>query len=593
MKKIFFLLLICNTAFTQNSNYQRSWGTYFGDERFYLQDSKADKLGNLYIVGVFVNGNSTSQPVFSNLNAYQTTFGGGESDGFIAKFNNLGQLTWATYFGGNAIDNISGLDIDGANNLYIVGATTSTTNIATSNATQTSLNGTSDFFIARFTPNGTLDWSTYYGGQNNDGNTYFLNSYYGTDNRLIISHDKENNFYIAGYTFSSDLGTFGTFQPQKEQSNQIITKFNNEGSRIWATYYNNNLGSYILALNATPAALYVRGNSNTCTNSNGNNYYGTTNGYQPIQLNCSSTFLTKFSVEGQRLWGTYYAEDNITNANSVKSYQDKVYFAGDGLGSLIATPGTFQESPGQERPSYLVQFSVDSVRDWGTFCGLNIGYPINGGSNIATNISIDDNGGLYLCGATRLHSNYATSTAFQSNLSGIQNGFICKFDNQGQKIWGTYYGGNQIEYSLTIHPYNNNNFFVVGSTSSTTGLTTPNCYQPNKLTYDTEMANNGGVVQNIFIAHFEPNPLANTPFNENVFSIYPNPSNGNFTVMLNEATFDIYTLELYDVVGKKIISQKLNTAQTIINTNNVAKGVYIAKITTKENKSYSTKLVVN
>ncbi len=592
MKNKILFLLISFSTFAQNSSFQRSWGTYFGDERFFLQDSKADKLGNLYIVGVFVNGNSTTQPKLSTPNTHQTTFGGGESDGFIAKFNALGQLTWATYFGGNAIDNISSIDIDGANNIYIAGGTTSATNIATTNAAQTSLNGTADFFIARFTPNGTLDWSTYYGGANNDGNVYFLNDNYGLDNRLIIAHDKENNFYLAGYAFSYNLGTIGTFQPQKEQSNQIIAKFDNDGNRIWATYYNNNPGSYILALNATRTALYARGNSYTCLNEVDNNYYGTSNGYQPTQLNCITTFLAKFSVEGQRLWGTYYAGYNSSSANSIKSYQDKVYFSGDGNGSLIATPGTFQESAGLEISPYLVQFSEDGTRDWGTICGLNTGYPANGGSNASTNINIDDNGGLYLSGTTRLHSNYTTSGAFQSNLSGIQNGFICKFNNLGQKIWGTYYGGNKLEYNLTMHPYNNANFFVVGSTSSTTGLTTPNCYQPNKTAYDTELENNGGVIQNIFIAHFEPNPLVNESFKEIEFSIFPNPTNGNFTVTIKNTAFENGTLELFDVVGKKIVSQILNTNQTKISTNNLSKGLYIAKITTNENKSYSSKLIV-
>ena len=94
MKKAILFIFISFSALAQNFNYQRSWGTYFGDERFRLKDSKTDKQGNLYLVGAFINGSSTTQPVFSTPNSHQPTFGGGESDGFIAKFNNLGQLTW-------------------------------------------------------------------------------------------------------------------------------------------------------------------------------------------------------------------------------------------------------------------------------------------------------------------------------------------------------------------------------------------------------------------------------------------------------------------------------------------------------------------
>ncbi|WP_395061934.1 SBBP repeat-containing protein, partial [Flavobacterium sp.] len=250
MKKAILLLLISCSVSAQNFNFQRSWGTYFGDERFYLQDSKVDKQGNLYLVGYFLNGTSISTPVFSTSNSYQSTFGGGASDGFIAKFNNLGQLTLATYFGGSDTDIVSGIDIDASNNIYIVGSTSSTTNIATANAYQTAINGLSDFFIARFTPNGILNWSSYYGGTEGEG--LDLNWISGgineNDTKLYVSHDKANNFYLSGYSDSPNMGTTGTFQPQQGQSNQIIAKFDNNGTNIWTTYHGSINPCYITAM---------------------------------------------------------------------------------------------------------------------------------------------------------------------------------------------------------------------------------------------------------------------------------------------------------------------------------------------------------
>jgi S-formylglutathione hydrolase FrmB len=62
-------------------------------------------------------------------------------DGFIAKFNSSGeQLTWCTYYGGDAsftnsvndyYDQIKGLGVDSSNNIYIVGLTNSKNLIAT------------------------------------------------------------------------------------------------------------------------------------------------------------------------------------------------------------------------------------------------------------------------------------------------------------------------------------------------------------------------------------------------------------------------------------------------------------------------------
>ncbi len=587
MKLFTFFILLSISAAAQDFNFQRSWGTYFGDERFFLKDSKTDRSGNLYIAGVFINGNSTSQPVFSTPNSYQPAYGGGESDGFIARFNNAGVLTWATYFGGSDLDNVSGLDFDDLDNVYVVGSTQSAAGIASAGASQGELHGISDFFIARFSEAGNLDWSTYYGGLNEEG--VGNNDIYSYLNRIFISHDHSGYFYIGGNSTSPDLGTTGTFQALQEESDQIIAKFDNNGSHVWTTYYSFN-GNYMLALKATTTALYVRGRINNCNPANptDNGYYGSANGYQPTALNCSNTFLSKFDVTGQREWSTYYAENNSTSNKSLEVYQDKVYFTGVSFSNLVTTPGVFQESPGLEVPPYLVQFTESGTRDWGTYNGSNEGYPPFGGNYGLDHTTVDASGGVYLSGITGLHSNFATAGAYQTELIGQTDGYICKFGNQGQKIWGTYYGGNLFEYDMVMLPSVTDTFFVVGTSSSTTGLTTQGSHQPDLSTYDIE----NGTPQNIFIARFEPIPLNTDPFRENPFTIYPNPTHGHFTVALNNENIDQGTLDLYDVVGKKVLSQTLNAGNTIVNTNQISKGIYMVKVTAG-NKSYRAKLVVD
>ncbi|WP_026979209.1 T9SS type A sorting domain-containing protein [Flavobacterium tegetincola] len=589
MKTIILFLLISFSASAQNFNFQRSWGTYFGDERFKLKDSKTDKQGNLYLVGVFINGTSTAQPVFPTSNSIQPTFGGGLSDGFIAKFDNVGQLSWATYFGGTDIDLISGIDFDSSNNLYIAGFTQSSNNIATPNANQTTLNGTSDFFIAKFTPTGILQWSTYYGGDGTEG--FGLAEISSGDyslNRLSISHDKSNNFYIAGYSESQNLGTANTFQPIKDQSGQIIAKFDNDSNHIWTTYYSFN-GNYMLAIKASTTALYVRGRINNCNpaHPSDNNYYGSANGYQPTSLNCSNTFLSKFNSSGQRDWSTYYADSNSTSKKSLDIFQDKVYFSGVSSSNLVTTSGVFQQSPGLESPPYLVQFTENGTRDWGTYNGSNFGYPASGGNYGADYTSIDESGGVYLSGVTGLHSNFATTGAYQSSLSGQTDGYVCKFDNQGQKIWGTYYGGNLSEYDMNMQPSSNNTFFVVGHSTSTSGLTTTNSYQPNISTYDI----NNGTPQNIFIAYFEPVPLSTSTFNTANVTLFPNPNNGNFTISCKNDFLENSNLEIYDTLGKRLYQQKLYGNETVINLENFSKGIYVAKIS-KNNMVLNSKISI-
>ncbi len=73
-------------------------------------------------------------------------------------------------------------------------------------------------------------------------------------------------------------------------------------------------------------------------------------------------------------------------------------------------------------------------------------------------------------------------------------------------------------------------------------------------------------------------------------SIAPNPANSQF--YLQNAAIDFPAqLELIDVLGKTIFSQNVTSANTPISTQNMANGVYIARLKTKE-QEFRNKLVI-
>lgn len=64
--------------------------------------------------------------------------------------------------------------------------------------------------------------------------------------------------------------------------------------------------------------------------------------------------------------------------------------------------------------------------------------------------------------------------------------------------------------------------------------------------------------------------------------LFPNPANHNLTVQIKNPGSNDYSLELYSVVGQLIVSGKMNGTKYTFNTESLAQGVYICKIT--ENK---------
>ena len=146
-----------------NGGGQLQWATYFGGPANESSGGIAcDRNGSVYI-----SGGTTSYSGISTNGSYQNTSQG--SDAFLAKFTPGGGLIWATYFGGDFTTTANGVSTDGSNNVYMAGATACPSGIATSNGYQIHIKGGQDAFVAEFNPLGAIQWATYYGGNGSDG----------------------------------------------------------------------------------------------------------------------------------------------------------------------------------------------------------------------------------------------------------------------------------------------------------------------------------------------------------------------------------------------------------------------------------------
>jgi hypothetical protein len=161
-----------------------SWSTYYGG---YYPESAAnicvDNNGVIYISGSTYSSNG-----ISTSNAYQANYTL-NGDVFLASFDILGNINWATYFGGNEFETGYSLSVNKAGEIYMTGYTASTTSIATTGSLQETNYGFNDAFISKFETNGNLISATYFGGPDQE---YAYSS-------CIIDDD----IYFCGYTTSS------------------------------------------------------------------------------------------------------------------------------------------------------------------------------------------------------------------------------------------------------------------------------------------------------------------------------------------------------------------------------------------------------
>jgi VCBS repeat-containing protein len=212
-------------------------------------DIEVDASGNVYVVGT---SNSTDM---ATVNAFQDSPTGTNS-AFLFKLNSTGDtLLYASFLGGAGTEIGSDLVLDGADNVYIAGSTTSA-NLPLQDAYDTTLGGSQDAFIARFDPSQTgadsLIYSSYFGGN-------------GSDDIRGIALDSSGNIVVAGRTSSTDLDTLNAYQSTLGGGDDaFVAKFTGDGSTLmYSTYLGGGAMDYAEAVAVDASgSIYVGGRTN-------------------------------------------------------------------------------------------------------------------------------------------------------------------------------------------------------------------------------------------------------------------------------------------------------------------------------------------
>lgn len=156
---------------------------------------------------------------------------------------------------------------------------------------------------------------------------------------------------------------------------------------------------------------------------------------------------------------------------------------------------------------YICKFDPAGNKIWGVFLG-NHQFNYGGDeTNLLKDITINNNNEVYAIGQARDSqggtNNIATPgshkehTNYQGPVMGYDiDSFIMKFNDNGTRIWGTYFGGDQFDSASSIVLDSNQNLIIGGISTGNNGIVTPNgSIQSNPNMYN-------GVS---FIAKFSPN----------------------------------------------------------------------------------------
>lgn len=519
------------------------WCTYFGGGGYdTFTKSVMDKSGNIYF-----GGQTESIMGLTSADSHSPQYNGGLTDALVVCMDSTGNRLWATYFGGSKIDGFSGIAIDQTGYLYLDGATSSTSNIATPGAYQTTYGGgQSDIMLAKFTTSGKLIWSTYIGGPGIDGTWRDLPDYVFND--IVLTH--ENNIFIGSLTTSvTGISTLGSHQESSGGGlDACIFKFDTSGMRIWGSYYGGSGDEYVSGMAYGDGNIYFSGGTQSTTK------IASPGSYQITKGNDSEGYIVKMSDSGTRIWGTYYGANGYDEINNLQlDGEGSIYCIGTTESNvLIATQGTDQPAIGGNNDGFLIKFDTLGQRRWGTYIGGSQNeYFFGLGFDIYHNVFVS---GMTTGSTTKI----STSDAFQPIYGGGPfDAVVAIYDRNGQKLYGSYYGGGGNDRSWIITPYNEHSIYLCGETSST-----------NLSKGDVFQTAYGGGISDVFLLKLEyPSKLDIDKANLSI-EIYlcPNPAFDFIYIEGNNVKlFDDY--KIYDINGKihqyKIMGDRIDVSNLI------------------------------
>ena len=591
--------------------------------------------GSFYSAGIAA---ATGFPV--SIGAIQPTGGGGNSsqpaDISIIRLSADGSTRlYATYLGGNGLEQPHSMVADASGNLVIMGRTNSTNFPVT---TTLGARGGYDIFVTKINADGTtIIGSTVIGGNSNDGvnisdnrnsgATSILRNY-GDDARSEVILDANNNILVTSCTNSSNFYTVNGFQNFfGGQQDAVIIKFNPSANGvIWSTYLGGTgeEGGFSLASHAATGNIYVCGGTNSL------NFPSTSGGFSfSYNGGDADGFVAQLIDNGTNVTlarSTFLGTTQVDIAYAVKlDLSGYPYVVGTSTGNWSVINATYfipnsrqfitKLQPDLTGVVYLttfgtagatapnicpVAFFVDNcenvyVAGWGG--GVN--FFANGYPNAGTN-------GLPV-----------TPNAFMSQTDGSDFYFFVLQKNAASQLYGSFFGqmggnGGFDHVDGGTSRFDANGILYLTSCANCRSVTTTipagTLYPTTAGVFGpTNLAANGGQC-NQGITKFDFNPTGFGCFTTSVPSIvsdvavklyiYPNPGTGQFQIRYFNtlSTGKKHTIRIYDAKGSMVLEKEIIALwpyyQDQVDIRSKGPGVYTVEIVNASKKLVAAERIV-
>ena len=374
--------------------------------------------------GIFLTGRTTSTD-FPTKDPAQPTYAGdtGEfGDIFVARLDkDTHEVIYATYLGGSESDFGNGIGVDDDGNATISGWTSSSDFPTTAEAFQSELAGGSDGVVVKLASDGSLIYSTYFGGANDD---QFSSLAIHND---PASFSRDDSIALGGFSNSEDFPIVGTRSDTTHAGDAggtldaVVVLLDPDGAIRWSTYLGAEGSEIVLDVSRVISGKVLAAGWTESSNISS----------QPFQTNRGGkdAFVTLFdSFDGRReTWTMGGSGEDIANAVVAHPWGSSFYIAGSTTSIDLTLKNPIQaEYGGGDTDAFVARFDEQqsSTRD--------VSYLGGSDNDAIRDLAMDGTDRLVAVGVTS-STDFPVPFAIQTDYGGGESdGFAVSFDTASQ-----------------------------------------------------------------------------------------------------------------------------------------------------------------
>ena len=331
------------------------------------------------------------------------------SDGLIVKYSATGGLIWAKRLPAHN-DSINAVAIDASDSIVVTGGFQDTIDFGAGTLTSV---GSSDFFLAKYSSNGTLLWARQFGGLMVE-----------TGRGVVV--DQSGNIFVIGF-FSGTTNFGGGSVSAPSGGGVFLAKYSSSGAHLWSKSFPGG-GSQ----QAGGIAIDDNGNIAVIGNFSGSVDFG---GGSLTSAGGTDVFVAEYSPNGAHLWsrrgggsgadlGYGIAVGPTGNVVAVGVFMGTANFGGS---SFMSGGGT--------NDIFVAQYSSTGAHMWSESFGGELAY----GSDTAKAVTVDGSGNVILTGNIQGPVDFGGGPLYGNNTGDI---FVAKLNSNGDYLWAKRAGGD-------------------------------------------------------------------------------------------------------------------------------------------------------